>query len=454
MKKTITVIYSIFAFIVIIGSILWFVVSIRNDAAQTKQMLIHTIKKSAEKTVKMLNKNTGTYQNSALNKELRTLYARENAFQAILIQKNTEIVFVWPKNTDAFYQNEQKKIKIKHTPLFVTPVKIQLPLNSVTNNEYILYAALQTVSTTTLVNRGKTVFIIDLFLFLMTVIILALSYVPVQIPAFKRHTNQNDSINDVDEDNFDQNTTYQTEAFTEESIQTINEPIQPISFTENDEIPFSSEDEEIAVNGKLEDLEHLAIDTTQEKAVFDDTDKIYPSGIAPRNGNTEHRDNNSSRDMPDDREAALAKVVEKIDSSIKETASAGEDMTLLLIHTTDLSKKEDILHSMKTDYDQLNTFFVFDNDTVGLVIYYAALTHGMQIANALYDKLHSSLNSMGCYDRLTIGLTTRAGRLIPAHRMLNEASAALKKTWEEHTDNIVAFRVNPEKYRKFIVKNG
>ena len=76
----------------------------------------------------------------------------------------------------------------------------------------------------------------------------------------------------------------------------------------------------------------------------------------------------------------------------------------------------------------------------------------MQIANNLYDEIYALLKDPGDKKSLRIGLTTRAGRLIPANRMIEEASAAISKAIQEDDDPIVAFRVNPEKYRRCLAR--
>ncbi len=54
---------------------------------------------------------------------------------------------------------------------------------------------------------------------------------------------------------------------------------------------------------------------------------------------------------------------------------------------------------------------------------------------------------------IAIGLTTRSGRLIDANRMMEEARAAIARAIQSADDPIVAFRVNPKKYREFISEN-
>ncbi|MCL2412246.1 MAG: hypothetical protein FWC97_11460, partial [Treponema sp.] len=51
-----------------------------------------------------------------------------------------------------------------------------------------------------------------------------------------------------------------------------------------------------------------------------------------------------------------------------------------------------------------------------------------------------------------IGITSRAGRLTNANRLMLEAREALKKAQDEKT-SIIGFKSDPEKYREFISRN-
>lgn len=152
-----------------------------------------------------------------------------------------------------------------------------------------------------------------------------------------------------------------------------------------------------------------------------------------------------------------AKMLEDLQTALNETAVAEEDLTLLFISMPDIVHNESIVQSVRTGLDRINKFFFFDENTIGLIIYYTTLDNAMRIAVKLYGDITSLLLFSNSNLPLGIGITTRAGRLIPAYRMIEEAAAAIKKTSEPDSDPIVAFRVNPEKYRRClaqIAENG
>ena len=164
-----------------------------------------------------------------------------------------------------------------------------------------------------------------------------------------------------------------------------------------------------------------------------------------------HEENNFTQAQTenDDR----ARLIEALDDAITHTTVSEEDVTLLLVRLKDITQNHGLIQFIKTKLDKINKIVPFDEDTLSIILYYAPLSKGMYIANMLYEQVRAFLDSTASTERLSLGLTTRAGRLIPAHRMIEEAHAALHKTWEEETDPIVAFRVNPAKYRQYITKN-
>ena len=146
-----------------------------------------------------------------------------------------------------------------------------------------------------------------------------------------------------------------------------------------------------------------------------------------------------------------ATLIEELTTALTETAVAEEDLTLLLIHADDIPHNQQIIHLLRATLDRIHKVFVFNQNTLGLDIFYAPLDQAMQIANTLYDEIYPLLD--GSHKKsLGIGLTTRAGRLIPAHRMIEEAAAAIDKATQEGGDPIVAFRVNPDKYRRCLAR--
>lgn len=146
-------------------------------------------------------------------------------------------------------------------------------------------------------------------------------------------------------------------------------------------------------------------------------------------------------------------LIEELATAITETAATEEDLALLLIHASDITHNQHIIHLLRTTLDRIHKIFIYNKDMIGLIIFYAPLDQAMQIASNLYDEIQTALNN-SIKKTLRIGLTTRADRLVSAPRMIEEATAAVSKATEKNSDQIVAFRVNPDKYRKYLTQTN
>ena len=60
----------------------------------------------------------------------------------------------------------------------------------------------------------------------------------------------------------------------------------------------------------------------------------------------------------------------------------------------------------------------------------------------------------GYTGKISIWISSRSFRLIPGKRLITEAEEALSRAMDDQETAIVAFRVNPEKYRQYIAESS
>jgi PleD family two-component response regulator len=78
--------------------------------------------------------------------------------------------------------------------------------------------------------------------------------------------------------------------------------------------------------------------------------------------------------------------------------------------------------------------------------------HALRMSEELHKKLALMFRSQtanGSTD-IHIGLSSRAGRLVDADRIIGEAMAALSKAKQDGGARIIAFRPDPEKFRAYL----
>ena len=94
--------------------------------------------------------------------------------------------------------------------------------------------------------------------------------------------------------------------------------------------------------------------------------------------------------------------------------------------------------------------FEYKDDGFAAIVQDRDVDSAMQSAEKLYSSLMDILKEEKQKAKPIIGISSRSLRLISVDRLKTEAEQALLHASEDVDSPIVAFRVNPEKYRKYI----
>ena len=78
--------------------------------------------------------------------------------------------------------------------------------------------------------------------------------------------------------------------------------------------------------------------------------------------------------------------------------------------------------------------------------------HGLNICEKLYTEITALLKEFDVDKKVFFGLSSRTLRLIPGIRLIKEAMQAVDKAMEDPSLPIVAFKVDAERYRKFLAE--
>jgi len=147
---------------------------------------------------------------------------------------------------------------------------------------------------------------------------------------------------------------------------------------------------------------------------------------------------------------------DRLSSELHRCASFEQDLTFIAMEFICSEKMSDSLYRQFAN--EAVTFFtmrdlIFEKGEKGLsiIIPSADLEQGMVKSEEFRSRIEGKLpETFRGRDKLFMGLSSRSGRLIEAKRLVMEASTALEKTQEEPVSHMVAFKSDPEKYRKFI----
>ncbi len=144
----------------------------------------------------------------------------------------------------------------------------------------------------------------------------------------------------------------------------------------------------------------------------------------------------------------------RLESELVRAASSEQDLSLAIIRIPEMTKESDYYGNVcekLLDFFQFKDFiFEYKDDSFAVIIQNKDVDQALQSAEVLHSNLLGTLSEAGANKKPQIGISSRSLRLISAERLKNEAEQALLHAGENDDAPIIAFRVNPEKYRKFI----
>lgn len=145
----------------------------------------------------------------------------------------------------------------------------------------------------------------------------------------------------------------------------------------------------------------------------------------------------------------------RLDSELARSASAEQDLALFLLKIENITFQNHIIpyltNILLDKFKFRDLIFEFGTNGFAAIVQGIDLDRAMALSQDLYTDVTGLLINKQMNNKLGIGITTRSLRLITGNRLIEEANQALDKAFEEEGLPIVAFRVNPEKYRQYLV---
>jgi GGDEF domain-containing protein len=152
---------------------------------------------------------------------------------------------------------------------------------------------------------------------------------------------------------------------------------------------------------------------------------------------------------------------ERLDAELSRSASFEQDLSLLVLCHDELSPDDEayarIAAAIKGFFSFRDLAFERNGDGFSIILPNIDSSHAVRMADEFYKKLvflaegdYAELDLMPVY----VGISSRAGRLVDAKRLIEEAAAALDRARYEKDTHIVAFRPDPDKYRQFLASKA
>lgn len=151
-------------------------------------------------------------------------------------------------------------------------------------------------------------------------------------------------------------------------------------------------------------------------------------------------------------------MIPRLDSELIRAASGDQDLTVMTLEIPKMDWTSDSAREICDLILDLVKFkdLVFEYGQSGCtaIIQNMGIEEALKAAEDLHTNIIASLARRKQYYIVAIGLSARSLRLISGIRIAKESEQALFHALEDKSNPVVAFKVNPEKYRDYIAKES
>ena len=203
---------------------------------------------------------------------------------------------------------------------------------------------------------------------------------------------------------------------------------------EEDEETAENDDDFDPISAMEEENRETAKDTEEDILSFEDETETVSSAARPQ-----------------------ALLEAELQTAISRSAQEEADLSLLIIRINpfreDADSTREVAAMLSERMGNQGVTYGY-NDGFALMINNTNLDSALAIAQSLYGAMDKKLNEDNSGSRLAIGLSSRSERIITAQRLITEAEQAVLHAADDKDSPIIAFRVNPEKYREYMNKKN
>lgn len=147
-------------------------------------------------------------------------------------------------------------------------------------------------------------------------------------------------------------------------------------------------------------------------------------------------------------------LVTRLESELSRASSSELDLSLLLIKIPEINYEDpcgiECCNQILNIFHYRDIIFEYKNDGIAVIINGVDIDKAMETSEQIYAELCSTLTQNNKNTKPLIGISSRTLRFISGERLILEAEQALLHAQDDADSPIIAFRVNPEKYRKFM----
>lgn len=279
-------------------------------------------------------------------------------------------------------------------------------------------------------------------------------------------TTSDDSTEDQTEYSFYDDSSAQTETITDESAlvsddsDSFDESLsldEPLSFDEPvmDSFDSSSEDQSEDVISKSA---AEPVDSPAEPVISVTTPAVSETTSVNTDTSTSSSQDDDSLFNTKTGFCNQSYLVTRLESELSRASSSELDLSLILIRIPDISFEEpygvSICNKILDLFHYKDIIFEYKNDGIAIICNGSDIDKAMETAETIHTEICSILNASDINTKPVIGIASRTLRFISGERLIVEAEQALLHAKDDPESPIIAFRVNPEKYRKFMASQN
>ncbi|MBR4387075.1 MAG: hypothetical protein IKP51_11200 [Treponema sp.] len=153
-----------------------------------------------------------------------------------------------------------------------------------------------------------------------------------------------------------------------------------------------------------------------------------------------------------------AYMIPRLDSELIRAASDEKDLALLTIKIKDIDWNTPAAKKVADIILQFVKFkdlaFEHKKDGCTAIFQNMNIDTAIKTAEELHTQIITELSKSSMYNQTAIGISSRSLRLISGARLANESEQALEHALEDKESPIIAFKVNPEKYRNYLASEA
>lgn len=147
-------------------------------------------------------------------------------------------------------------------------------------------------------------------------------------------------------------------------------------------------------------------------------------------------------------------LVTRLESELSRASSSELELSIILIKIPAINLSSEcgieICKSILDIFHYRDMMFEYKTDGIAIIYSNANIDKSIETSEQIYAQICAILSRYEILSKPLFGIASRSLRFISGDRLIVEAEQALIHAKDEPENPIIAFRVNPEKYRKYM----